>query len=459
MGQMADPPPVVVDEFRHALLASRQRWREFGAIAADIVFEVDLENRLSFLAPDMVLGWPAADLIGRPAAGLLFESAGDIPEAFQLANGMRHRRTWVRRADGEEVCLALSSASLVDVHGTCIGARGVAVDVTARERSEMSAASALRRAEVLDRIMDQMRHEVLAPRIMHALLEALTRAVGGRGAAVLDLAHPPEISPLLHHSGSEPRALLLELTSLLREHSGPPQAHSITGGLQVLTCQATTRFGHHAALAVWRDPGRAWDGDDRQLLGSVTGLVRIVLEHEAIQRELARQARTDPLTGLLNRRAFIDETQRRIERLERDHLPGTLMFIDLDQLKPLNDRLGHDAGDAALVLTSAILRRIVRPTDIVARLGGDEFAIWLDGFDDLTAAERAEELRITFPQEAAHFSDGETLGLSMSIGIACRQPGGAEELDELIHRADQAMYEVKRNGRGHWRVSHPEGVQ
>ena len=70
----------------------------------------------------------------------------------------------------------------------------------------------------------------------------------------------------------------------------------------------------------------------------------MVLEHEAIQREMARQARTDPLTGLLNRRAFLEEMERHIERLDREELPGTLMFVDLDYFKPVNDRLGHEVG-------------------------------------------------------------------------------------------------------------------
>ena len=130
-----------------------------------------------------------------------------------------------------------------------------------------------------------------------------------------------------------------------------------------------TRFGERAVLLAWREPGaRAWDADDLTLAGSIAGVVRIVLEHEAIQRELARQARTDPLTGLLNRRAFLDEATRRVDRLERDGLPGTLLFVDLDRLKQVNDRLGHEVGDSALVLTAGLLTRTFRPGDLVARL-------------------------------------------------------------------------------------------
>ena len=137
--------------------------------------------------------------------------------------------------------------------------------------------------------------------------------------------------------------------------STPPPSLLLDGGEQVLACPCSTRFGERAALLAWRPPhARMWDSDDLTLASSIGGIVRIVLEHEAIQRELARQARTDPLTGLLNRRAFIEEASRRLDRLERDGQFGTLLFLDLDHLKQLNDRLGHEAGDSALLTVSAL---------------------------------------------------------------------------------------------------------
>ena len=132
------------------------------------------------------------------------------------------------------------------------------------------------------------------------------------------------------------------------------------------------------------------------------------------------------------------------------------MFVDLDNFKPLNDEFGHDVGDDALRLTGELLRRIVRPTDLVARFGGDEFALWLDGADEFAAAERAEDLRVQAPGTLAHLVPDGRLKVTMSIGIAPRHPTGGEEIESLMQRADKAMYEVKRSGRGHWRVSHEE---
>jgi diguanylate cyclase (GGDEF)-like protein len=180
----------------------------------------------------------------------------------------------------------------------------------------------------------------------------------------------------------------------------------------------------------------------------------VVLEQEAIQREMVRLARTDPLTGLMNRRAFFEDLDRHIGRLDREELPGTLLYTDLDNFKPLNDRLGHEAGDKALCAVAILLRDATRPTDLVARLGGDEFAIWLNGADHMTAAERAERLRVDGPRRLAEATGFDGPSLTMSIGIATRLAGDCEDIESLMRRADAAMYEVKRTGRGHWRVSH-----
>ena len=448
----------VGDPLRHALLESRRRWRDLVTMAADVAFETDAQGCFTFLAPEGVLGYEADALAGTQAAALLLDRDVLGMNPFRPSQMLRRVRAWVRRADGEPACLLLTSAPFLDGAGHLAGARGIALDVTEQERREEMVAGSLRRGEVLDHILWTMRQEVMAPRMMQAVLGSASDALGAEGAAVLDLGQPDSALAVLHEVGQGAALVRGAVFALLDGEAEEPHCVALPSGHSVLACPANTRLGDRVGIAFWRSADlRPWNAEDKLLASSVTALVRMVLEHEGIQREMARQARTDPLTGLLNRRAFLDELARRIDRLDREGLPGTLMFVDVDNFKPLNDRFGHDIGDAALTGISALLRNLVRPADLVARLGGDEFALWLDGADELTAAERAEALRIdTHGSLAQLVPDG--VQVTLSVGIACRRAGGGEFMDEVIRRADQAMYEVKRTGRGHWRVSHSISV-
>jgi diguanylate cyclase (GGDEF)-like protein len=441
---------------RHALLDSRQRWRDLVLTAADFVYETDAWGRFVFVMPDPTLGWSAATLIGQPAELLL--AGGIVANGFNpfgVTTPVRRRRAWLQRADGGTVMLALSAAPLLDAEGRIAGTRGMGVDWSEFDDSAARVAAALRRGEVLDHILWRMGQEVLAPRMMQSALDALTNALGAEGAAVIDVCGGAT-ALVAHRAGGGADEVLAEATALLAT-AGDPAVASAKGGRPILVAACRTRFGADAGVALWRSPGsRGWDNEDRLLIHAAAGLIRMVLEHEAIQQEMARQARTDPLTGLLNRRAFLEEMARRIDRLDREDQPGTLLFADLDCFKPVNDRLGHEVGDQVLVRTAGILRNTVRPSDLVARLGGDEFALWLDGADHMTAAERAEHLCAEVPRELREITADGGPSPTMSIGIATRAAGSKEPVDSLMRRADQAMYEVKRSGRGHWQVAAEE---
>ncbi len=461
------PPPAPsagprLDPMKDALLGSRHRWRELVLLGADLAFETDRRGRFCLLAPDIVLGWSADQLLGRPAGMLLAEpetATGFNP--FRPIAQARGRRAWLRRGDGSTACLSFATAPIRDARGRLLGARGVAQDVTEEDCGDDARAASLRRSEVIDHILWRMRQEVMAPRMMQAALQALGGALGAEGLAVLE--QPDDVPILRHQVGHGPAAMAEAARDLLvaSDDAAPAQGVGPDGRL-ILACGCETRFGQRAALALWREPGgRAWDRDDLTLVTSASGIARVILEHDSIQQEMARQARTDPLTGLLNRRAFFEEVTRRIDRLDRDGLPGTLMFVDLDYFKRINDALGHDAGDEALCRIANLLRAAVRGIDLVARFGGDEFAVWLDGMEELSASERAEMLRVESPNVTAGLAAppagvAPLPPLTLSIGIATRWPGRGEDLDSLIHRADQVMYDVKRSGRGQWRVSQVE---
>ena len=429
------------------------RWRDFVTMAFALVWETDSSGTLVFVAPDNALGWHADALLGCVGADLLMPMPGGF-DPFAPGASFRNRRVWLRAADGGAVCLSVTAAPII-AGGICVGMRGVGLPVVARDREKAKVAAALRRGEVVERILWQMRQEVLAPRMMQAVLEGLNAALDAAGTVVVDLLAKPGAEIVLHGTGAEAGPLVAGLYAALQSDGDEAVTGSIAGH-PTLTCPTFTRFGERAGLCVWREAGAApWTEDDALLASAVTTLVRIVLEHEAIQRELAKQARTDPLTGLLNRRSFVEEITRRLDRLDREGLPGTLMYVDLDHFKRLNDGCGHDVGDCALVAVGVLLRTAVRPSDVVARLGGDEFAMWLDGSDELAAAERAEQLRLDAPALLAAELPASAPALSASVGIAARHPHLAETLEDVMRRADSAMYEAKRAGRAQWRVSQP----
>jgi diguanylate cyclase (GGDEF)-like protein len=163
----------------------------------------------------------------------------------------------------------------------------------------------------------------------------------------------------------------------------------------------------------------------------------------------------DSLTGVPNRRWFLDEADRHIERLDGDGLVGTLCLIDFDGMHRLNQTLGRPYGDRALVRMASQLRAMIRPGDVVARIGADTFAIWQTGMDHLTAAERAESLcALGLFQD---LPDG--YKLTFSIGIASRDGGSGEDVRSLLRRAQMAVRDIKGLGGGGWRVSQPDMAQ
>ena len=172
---------------RDALLDSRQRWRDLVMLSADLAFETDDWGRFVLIAPDPALGWQASVLIGQPAELLLADPDGESGfNPFRPTAPVRRRRAWLRRPDGATRCMAFATAPLLDAEGRIIGARGMAQDVTEQDGHDAAVAAALRRGEVLDHILWRVRQEVLAPRMMQAVLEALVTALAAEGCAVVD---------------------------------------------------------------------------------------------------------------------------------------------------------------------------------------------------------------------------------------------------------------------------------
>jgi diguanylate cyclase (GGDEF)-like protein len=161
-----------------------------------------------------------------------------------------------------------------------------------------------------------------------------------------------------------------------------------------------------------------------------------------VLRQAERNAVTDPLTGLGNRRWMADMFERELTRAELDSRPLCLMVIDIDHFKQFNDRYGHICGDRALVAVGAALREYLRPTDLIARFGGDEFAVLLPSLELEQALQTAERLR---QRIAAVSPESLSDAITVSIGITSRLVN--DDVSSLLHRADAALYDAKALGR------------
>jgi diguanylate cyclase (GGDEF)-like protein len=170
-----------------------------------------------------------------------------------------------------------------------------------------------------------------------------------------------------------------------------------------------------------------------------------IAERQKAQAQLLELAITDSLTGLHNRRHFMESAQQELDRARRYQTPLSLALLDADHFKAVNDRYGHPVGDQALQMLAATGRRLLRDIDLFARIGGEEFAILLPQTDHAAAWIVADRLRQAIMDQPIATEQG-PLHLTVSLGLASLDPATVD-LDDLIRRADLALYQAKQNGR------------
>ncbi|MCA1906359.1 MAG: GGDEF domain-containing protein [Desulfarculus sp.] len=173
---------------------------------------------------------------------------------------------------------------------------------------------------------------------------------------------------------------------------------------------------------------------------------RLALELTETRNELARLAATDPLTGVLNRRSLFARGGREFARAQRHGWPLAALALDLDHFKQINDRLGHAAGDRLLRTTVQLCQQQLRASDLLGRVGGDEFVALLPETGFAGARQVAERLRQAVDRELIRHQDGLSQPLSISVGLSVSH-GDDTNLEELLERADLALYQAKQSGR------------
>jgi diguanylate cyclase (GGDEF)-like protein len=260
------------------------------------------------------------------------------------------------------------------------------------------------------------------------ILEVLTEATGARGARMIE--GTTEIAWFGEAGGRRPRPLTLELTS---------------------------ENADAEATLVLYPPEGGFDLETRKLAEWIAAQAGIALENARLHEEVRRQATTDELTGLVNRRRFMEALATERERARLFETPFSVVLADLDDFKRINDDYGHHGGDVALQWFGQLLGAHVRDFDVAARLGGEEFAILLPQTRADAAAAVAARIRAALADARVPVSEVADVRLTASFGVA--ESSSEQSTDEVLRRADDAMYAAKRAGKDRFIVDATADLQ
>lgn len=206
-----------------------------------------------------------------------------------------------------------------------------------------------------------------------------------------------------------------------------------------------TWVGHGQRKRLFDTIKTPYFSEEGEILGLV-GVSREITARHKMEVELRRLATTDPLTESLNRRSLMLQAKEEVARARRYRRPLSLLMLDLDHFKSINDQYGHDIGDEALKETARRCSEMLRHSDLFGRYGGEEFLIVLPEADIQQALTTAERLRAALEAQPVSLAEG-TLSLTISIGCASLWVGADDNLDQLLKRADIALYQAKASGR------------
>lgn len=264
------------------------------------------------------------------------------------------------------------------------------------------------------------------------------------------------LNPNVRSDAIEESALMKDLDTLGTELAQARQTQALCDDTQLETIlpRAVVPLNHQGRfmgllLVRSNDATRCWTESELLLLHTVADQVTVAINQAHLFAQLQQQALTDALTHCYNRRAFEMQLERDLQFATRTRQPLSLIMLDLDNLKEINDRLGHEGGDNALRMIAETLRAELRGVDTASRYGGDEFAIILPQADAEGALLVAERLRARIAEVALPGA----VALTASLGLASF-PEHASSRDALVLLADQALYKAKRTGRN--RVCLPE---
>jgi diguanylate cyclase (GGDEF)-like protein/PAS domain S-box-containing protein len=403
-----------------------------------------------FAVPPAVL----MTLTGRPSAPLLLVLCVAAATAAQFAGDLAATCLRVRAIgiDPRELLRALAWVYIVDALLTPVGA----LAASAGERHAAAVAGVLPLAALLSVFARERSGRIAAARELQLIAEeggARLQSILGNSSDVIVLLDADGTVRTLTGSvepvfgAASERAEGTPLTDWVH----PDDVTMVRAFLATVAGKATG--GSHEGE--WRT--RHADGSYRHTEVVATNLlddarvealvltVRDVEARKAFEEQLRHRAFHDPLTGLANRALFYDRIDHALQRHDRDDTAVAVVFLDLDDFKPINDRFGHAAGDELLKEVARRITSVVRTADTPARLGGDELGILIEAAPGSPAPVSVAERVLDVLRQSFRLGD-QTLAVSASVGVAI-SGAGDHSAEELLRKADLAMYAAKRNGK------------
>ena len=247
----------------------------------------------------------------------------------------------------------------------------------------------------------------------------------------LHMMHKDGIEPCCNHFTTPPGSAVCL----------PMQAHGDTLGMFLV-------LGH---------AGEELTDKELRVVRNVAEQTSLAISNLKLQYRLLNQSIRDPLTGLFNRRYLEETMEREFSRAQRNGQPVSLLVLDIDHFKKFNDTMGHDAGDAVLVQFAQVLSKAARKEDVAARYGGEEFVLLLPNADAAMAEKRGNEICAATRAMKVSLGKGQVGAVTVSIGVATFPHSGASP-EDIITKADEALYESKHQGRDQVRVAADAGA-
>ncbi len=435
---------------RDALIESRRRYKDLVECSSDFVWETDRSGNFAFVTARGALGYVPDYLVGKPSQSFI-DRRRPTPEPFPFVarEPTEEVEVWLRDSRGETACLIASSLPMLSPEGEWQGARGVCRDVTEARRRDEALAVVRAREQLLAAMVKTIRDEVETGRLLETAGEALISALSASACWI----YRRDVAGTLERAGTYGKPVVpLEIADAAVRAAVDEDRDPEFEGVASLALPTRYRGTLNGAVCVARVDRRRWSNDDRILLAGLADQLGIAFEQIDTHARLVDLARSDGLTGLLNRRAMVEELGSRLDGIAKDSGSGLLLYLDLDNFKAINDGLGHARGDLALRAVAELLRGYIGSRGLVGRLGGDEFLVWLDGGTRQAVEAEIESLQSRSIELASH-SARPDLPLTFSIGAAFVENLEVPSVDALLAAADHALYATKRRAKGSYTVA------